>query len=48
MNSYNIDPEGVDQECISALDDEFELHRQTAEYDPQPCLEESEDDDCMD
>ena len=45
MSGYQIDPECPD---LAELNDDFELSRQTAEYDPMPTLEEIEGTDCLD
>ena len=45
MSGYQIDPECP---AFDELNDDYELSRQTAEYDPMPTLGEIEDVDCMD
>jgi len=48
MQEYRIDPEYAEQEELLELNETFELYRVTAEYDPAPCLEDEENDDCRD
>ena len=45
MMGYQIDPECPE---FDELNEDFELGRQTAEYDPAPYLGDIGDDDCTD